>query len=135
MQMIHIMSKHPETINPDDNLAKASEMMQVGGFRRLVVVKDSAVAGILTDRDLRQHRGHLESTKVNAAMSSPVLSVTPHSTVQEAARLMLQHKVGGMPVIDKGTLVGMVTTTDMIRAFLEVVDDLEAKLATKGSKH
>jgi acetoin utilization protein AcuB len=123
MEMIHIMTKHPETIHPDDTLAKAQEMMDVGGFRRLPAVKDGVVVGMLTERDLRQHRGHLESTKVNATMSTPVLSVTPHSTVQEAARLMLNQKVGGLPVIDRGILVGMVTTTDMIRAFLEVVEE------------
>jgi acetoin utilization protein AcuB len=123
MEMIHIMTKHPETIHSDDTLAKAQEMMDVGGFRRLPVVKDGALIGMLTERDVRQHRGHLDSTRVNAAMSTPVLSVTPHSTVQEAAHLMLNHKVGGLPVVDRGTLVGVVTTTDMIRAFLEVVED------------
>lgn len=123
MEMIHIMTKHPETISPEDTLAKAQEMMDVGGFRRLPVVKDGVIVGMLTERDLRQHRGHLEATRVNATMSVPVLSVAPHSTVQEAARLMLQRKVGGLPVVDKGLLVGMVTTSDMIRAFLEVVEE------------
>jgi len=123
MEMIHIMTKHPETIHPDDTLAKAQEMMDVGGFRRLPVVQEGAVVGMLTERDLRQHRGHLETTRINAVMSTPVLSVTPHSTVQEAAHLMLHQKVGGLPVVDRGILVGVVTTTDMIRAFLEVVED------------
>jgi len=125
MEMIHIMTKHPETINPDDTLAKAQEMMDAGGFRRLPVVKDGVIVGMLTERDLRQHRGHLESTKVNATMSTPVLSVGPNSTVQEAARQMLHQKVGGLPVVDKGILVGIVTTTDMIRAFLQVVEGFE----------
>lgn len=125
MEMIHIMTRHPETIDPDDALAKAQEMMDVGGFRRLPVVKDGMIVGMLTERDLRQHRGHLESTKVNAVMSSPVWSVGPHATVQEVARLMLHHKIGGLPIVDKGGLVGMVTTSDMIRAFLEVVEGFE----------
>ncbi len=126
MEIIHIMSKHPETVEPGDTLAKASQMMEVGGFRRLAVVKDGAVVGMLTERDVRQHRGHLDATRVNAAMSEPVLSVTPHTTVQEAVRMMLKRKVGGMPVIDKGNLVGMVTTTDMLQALLQIVDDYEA---------
>ncbi len=126
MEIIHIMSKHPETVEPGDTLAKAAEMMEVGGFRRLPVVKDGEVVGILTERDVRVHRGHLEATRVNAAMSEPVMSVAPHTTVQEAVRLLLKHKVGGLPVIDKGTLVGMVTTTDMLGALLEIVEDYEA---------
>jgi len=125
MEMIHIMTKHPETIHPDDNLAKAKEMMEVAGFRRLPVVKDDEVVGMLTERDLRSHAGYLDSTKVNAAMSAPVISVGPNSTVQAVARLMLRHKIGGMPVLDSGKLVGMVTTIDMLKAFLEVVENFE----------
>jgi acetoin utilization protein AcuB len=125
MEMIHIMTKHPETIHPDDTLAKAKEMMDVAGFRRLPVVKDDEVVGMLTERDLRSHAGYLESTKVNAAMSTPVISVGPKSTVQAAARLMLRHKIGGMPVLESGKLVGMVTTIDMLKAFLEVVETFE----------
>lgn len=133
MEMIHIMTKHPETIHPDDTLAKAQEMMDAGRFRRLPVVKDGVIVGMLTERDLRQHRGHLESTKVNATMSTPVLSVGPNTTVQEAARLMLHHKVGGLPVVEKGILVGVVTTSDMIRAFLEVIEEYEETRAPSQS--
>ncbi len=130
MEMIHVMTRHPETIHPDDTLAKAKEMMDAAGFRRLPVVKDGEVVGMLTERDLRAHAGYLESSKVNAAMSAPVISVGPHSTVQEAARLMLHHKVGGLPVIDGRRLVGIVTSIDMLRAFLEVIDTFEKRLAS-----
>jgi acetoin utilization protein AcuB len=130
MEMIHIMTRHPETIHPDDMLAKAKEMMDVAGFRRLPVVKDGEVVGMLTERDLRAHAGYLESSKVNAAMSAPVISVGPNSTVQEATRLMLRHKVGGLPVIDRGALVGIVTTVDMLKAFLEVVETFERARAS-----
>ena len=125
MEVIHIMTRHPETIKPDDTLAKAKEMMDVAGFRRLPVMKDGAIVGMLTERNLREHSGYLDSTKVNVAMSVPVISVRPNSTVQEATRLMLQHKVGGLPVLDSGKLVGMITTIDMLRAFLEVVETFE----------
>lgn len=130
MEMIHVMTRHPETIHPDDTLAKAKEMMDAAGFRRLPVVKDGEVVGMLTERDLRAHAGYLESSKANAAMSAPVISVGPHSTVQEAARLMLHHKVGGLPVIDGRRLVGIVTSIDMLRAFLEVIDTFEKRLAS-----
>ncbi len=53
MEMIHIMTKHPESIHPDDMLAKAKEMMDVAEFRRLPVVKDDQVVGMLTERNLR----------------------------------------------------------------------------------
>ena len=130
MEVIHIMTRHPETIKPDDTLAKAKEMMNAAGFRRLPVMKDGGIVGMLTERNLCEHTGYLDSTKVNVAMSVPVISVRPNSTVQEATRLMLQHKIGGLPVLDSGKLVGMVTTIDMLRAFLDVVESLEKKLSS-----
>jgi CBS domain-containing protein len=95
------------------------------------VVKDGEVIRMLTERDLRAHAGHLESSKVNAAMSTPVISVGPNSTVQEATQLMLRYKVGGLPVMDSGKLVGIVTTIDMLRAFLEVVETFEKARASR----
>jgi acetoin utilization protein AcuB len=53
MEMIHVMTRHPETIGPDDTLVNAKEMMDAAGFRRLPVVKDGEVVGMLTERDLR----------------------------------------------------------------------------------
>jgi len=131
MEMIHIMTPHPETIHPDDTLAKAKEMMDAGEFRRLPVVKDGEVVGMLTERNLREHSGYLGSTKVNVAMSAPVVSVGPNTTVQDATRLMLRHKVGGLPVVDHGKLVGIVTSIDMLRAFLEVVETFERNRSSK----
>ena len=129
MEMIHIMTRQTETVDPDDSLAKAKSIMDTVGFRRLVVAKDDTVIGMLTDRDLRSHLGYLESTKVNAAMSSPVISVGPKSTIQEAARLMVRHKIGGLPILEGGKLVGIVSTVDLLLALLEVVDELEKKNA------
>lgn len=124
MEMLHVMTKHPETIRPDDALAKAKEMMEIGGFRRLTVVKDGKVVGIVTERDLRGHEGYLKTTKIDAVMKSPVVTVNSHTTVEEAARTMLTRKIGGMPVVDAGKLVGIVTTSDMLHALLSVIEEV-----------
>ena len=59
---------------------------------------------------------------MNAAMRTGLITVTPYNTVEDAARLMLKHKIGGLPIVaDNGKLVGIVTTTDLLRAFLLVV--------------
>ncbi len=128
MEMLHVMTKHPETIGPSDMLLKAKEMMDIGGFRRLTVVKDGQVIGIITERDLRAHDGYLKSTKVDSVMKSPVLTVDSHTTVEEAARMMLTKKIGGMPVVDAGKLVGMVTTSDMLHALLSVIETAQKAL-------
>ena len=54
-------------------------------------------------------------------MRTALVTVTPYNTVEDAARLMLKHKIGGLPIVANGTLVGIVTTTDLLRAFLLVV--------------
>ena len=129
MQVVHVMTKHPETIAPDEVLLTAKEMMDAGGFRRLAVVHDHRVVGILTERDLRAHGGYLKSTKVDAAMAKRVISVHSTTSVEDAARLMLKHKIGGMPVIDDGKLVGIVTTSDMLHALLSVIEAAQRSAA------
>jgi len=121
MQIIYLMTSDPVTIGPRDNLSNAKRLMDVGGFRRVPVVDDGRLVGILTERDLHKHSGFLESTRVNAAMRTALVTVTPHNTVEDAARLMLKHKIGGLPIVADGKLVGIVTTTDLLRAFLNVV--------------
>jgi len=127
MQIVHIMTKHPENIGPHDALLKAKEMMDIGGFRRLTVVLEGRVVGILTERDLREHAGYLDSTKADAVMKSPVVTVDSKTSVEDAARLMLSRKIGGMPVVDGGKLVGIVTTSDMLRALLSVIEASQRK--------
>jgi acetoin utilization protein AcuB len=132
MQIVHIMTKHPENIGPHDVLLKAREMMDIGGFRRLTVVVEGRVVGIITERDLREHSGYLKSTKVDAVMKSLVVTVESKTSVEDAARLMLSKKIGGMPVVDGGKLVGMVTTSDMLRALLSVIETAQRRPEQSG---
>ena len=115
------MSKSPVVIGPDDLLSSAQEKMKSGGFRRLPVVKDRSLIGIVTDRDLRQHIGFLEKTKVNAAMSENPVTVNPRATLEEAAQLLLKHKIGGLPVVEENKLVGIITVSDILQVFLDVM--------------
>jgi len=121
MQIVNLMTSGPATIHPHENLSKAKSIMDAGHFRRVPVVEDGRLVGILTERDLREYSGYLESTRVNAAMRTEVVTVTPYDTVEDAARLMLKHKIGGLPIVADGKLVGIVTTSDLLRAFLAVV--------------
>ena len=101
------MTNNPETISPDEFLTSGLGKMQKGGFRRLPVVKDDKLIGIITDRDLREHAGLLERTKVSSAMTKDLMTVTPRATVEQATKLMLSHKISGLPVTDAGNLVGL----------------------------
>jgi acetoin utilization protein AcuB len=121
MQIVNLMTMDPVTIDPRDTLSKAKNLMDAGSFRRLPVVDDGRLVGILTERDLREYTGYLESTRVNAAMRTALVTVTPSNTVEDAARLMLKHKIGGLPIVADGKLIGIVTTSDLLKAFLIVV--------------
>lgn len=115
------MTKDPVTVTPDDLLIQARLKMQAGGFRRLPVVSDGQLVGIITDRDLRQHVGLLDRTEVKAAMSKKPITVTPATTLESAAQILLKQKIGSLPVVERGRPVGIITTSDVLEAFLEVM--------------
>lgn len=120
MLVRHRMTPHPVTISPHDTLAAAQEKMTTGHFRRLPVVHDGTLVGILTDRDLRRHLGTEERTRVGAAMTETPLTIAPATTVEAAVQLMLKHQISGLPVVENGKVVGIITTSDVLRAFLEM---------------
>lgn len=125
MSVRSYMSLDPLTVSPDETLAAAQLKMSARRIRELPVVDAEGPIGILTDRDIRQHLGFLQQTKVNAAMSTPLVTVSPSSTLEEAARLILEHRIGGLPVIEEGKLVGIITTSDLLGAFLELTGAAE----------
>jgi acetoin utilization protein AcuB len=121
MLVANRMTKEPVTAESVDLLIRASHKMQAGGFRRLPVVADGKLVGIITERDLREHRGHLEHTKINGVMTGNPLTVTPGTTLEQAAQVMLERQIGGLPVLDEGRLVGIITASDVLNAFLDVM--------------
>jgi len=120
MVVRHRMTQPPVTVSPKDTLATAQEKMTAGHFRRVPVVQDGVLVGILTDRDIRRHVGVEERTRVGAAMTETPLSVSPQTTVEEAVQLMLKHQISGLPVLENGKVVGIITTSDVLHAFLDM---------------
>jgi acetoin utilization protein AcuB len=120
MLISRLMTYGATTVSSHDSLRTAATLMESGGFRRVPVVDEDQLVGIVSDRDIRAHSGYLDSTKVTAAMTSDPKTVTPRMSVEDAARLMIAHKIGGLPVVEDGKLVGILTTTDVLKAFLKV---------------
>lgn len=111
------MTPNPTYVRTQNTLAKANELMTAGGFRRLPVVEgDNKLVGMISERDVRQHLCYLAETKVNAAMALSPVTGTEFETGESAAKLMLQHKIGGLPMINDGRVVGIITTTDLLKA-------------------
>ena len=119
------MTKDPVTVTPDEFLSQASKKMTAGGFRMLPVVSKGELVGIITDRDIRAHVGDLERTKINGVMTEKPLTVSPSTTLENAAQTLLIRKIGGLPVIENSRLVGVITTSDMLKAFLDVLGATE----------
>jgi acetoin utilization protein AcuB len=130
MRVRELMSTGVITIEAGASCQKAVEQMFQHKVRHLPVTgSDGQLAGIVTDRDLRHHLfGHgvfehadrdvgnlLRSVAVRDIMSSPVISVAPDDALEVAARLMLEGKIGSLPVVDGGRPVGIVTETDLLR--------------------
>jgi len=128
------MKAHPITVGPGDSFRHAMSLIRQRGIRHLPVVEHDRLVGIVTDRDLRQaspspatsleiHELHylLEKVTVRDIMTSPVLTVTPETPIEEAARIMLEHRIGCLPVLRRTTLVGIITETDILGAFVDLM--------------
>jgi len=126
MIVADLMTQTPVTVLPTDTLQAAHEKMEIGGFRQVPVVEKKRLVGILTDRDTREHLGQLAHTRVDAVMSTHPFSVGPSTPVEKAAHMLMTNKIGSLPVVQDGKLVGIITATDMLRA-------LEAVLGAGGS--
>jgi acetoin utilization protein AcuB len=126
-----IMSKSPIAISPTTTLPEAMRLMKQHGFRRLPVLKNKKLVGIVTDRDLKEAMPSdatslsiwelnylLSKLEVKEVMQSPVITATETLSARAAAKLMIDKKIGGLPVMNKGTLTGMITVTDLLKAFV-----------------
>ncbi|MBI3328440.1 MAG: CBS domain-containing protein [Nitrospinae bacterium] len=133
------------TISPDQSLQMAKERMRKHGIRRLAVVRNGRLVGIVTDRDVRQAWASpatslsthellylLERVKVEEIMTPRVFTVTPDTPLLEAARLLHDRKIGGLPVVEGEDLVGIIAETDLLEALIELLEAREHVQATVG---
>ena len=121
------MSPNPWTISPDASVAEALELMQTHGVRHLPVVENGGLVGLVTDIDLRTayFASLLEELSVRDVMEHDPLVIDAGETVYQAARMIYQHKLTGMPVVENGRLVGMITLADILRVFVALLGLLE----------
>ena len=124
------MTNKPICIGPRDRLEDAQALMDAQKFHRLPVIENGQLIGILSERDIRSHLGYLKITLVDAAMSSDPVTVTPTTSLEEVATLMLNRQIGGLPVVDNGQLVGIITVSDMLRAFLDLRRENKGAIGT-----
>jgi acetoin utilization protein AcuB len=123
MAVVHWMTTNPITAAPTDKLITVQQRMRQHMSRSMPVIRDGKLAGIITEHDLEAKSQNLEDTLVEACMTREVLTMRPNQSVWDAARLLAERKIHGMPVLgEQGTLVGSITATDLLRAFTAIQD-------------
>jgi len=146
------MRPTPATIKPRESVARARELLIDQHINQLPVVASGKLLGIVTDRDLRdafpsvfdvvvEDEGDgpaVVDTKlipVEEVMTAGVLTVTPAETVEQAALLMRKRRFGAVPVVDKGRLIGILTRSDVIDAFLALTQAVTTDVTTVCRSH
>lgn len=116
MRVTEVMTKGVHTVSPDTQTADAWEFMRRKGIHHLVVMADSKVTGVLSDRDAGGRNGVSvrATSRVGDLMTSPVVTLDPHATVRKAANLMRGRTIGCVPVVDRERLVGILTVSDLL---------------------
>ncbi len=115
------------TVSPKDTVESAIQIMQQHSIRHLPVVEDNRLVGLVTESSLRPY---LSPEKLNLPLREVMIinpiTIDPEASIDEAARLIYKYKIGGLPVISQGKLVGIITITDILEAFIELMGILKA---------
>jgi len=134
------MTRNPITATPDTTLPDAHKLMKDHRIRRLLIVKDDLLVGIVTRGDVRGAEPS-EATSLSIfelnyligkltldrIMTKDPLTVSPETTIGEAARLMLERKISGLPVLEGHRLVGIITESDIFRLVVKMWDQESRK--------
>jgi acetoin utilization protein AcuB len=128
------MSRPVITVTPDSPIMEAFDLLKRENIRRAPVIKGGKLVGIISDHDLLNASPSQATTlsvyelpyllgkiKVQDVMTRLVISVTEDTPIEEAARIMADNKLGGLPVLRDNHIVGMITETDLFKIFLELM--------------
>jgi len=135
-----LMQREVTTLKAGESLGLADDIMQLGRIRHLPVVMAGVVVGIVSQRDLYRaamssmlqmrrsaERDWLAGIPVRAVMTTDVITVAPDDTVHAAVELMLRHRIGCVPVVEHGRLVGLLSESDCLRHLARVLGISEEK--------
>lgn len=133
-----LMTPLPCTVAPDDTLGEVIRLMKERRCRQLPVVKEGRVVGIITDRDVRlamnspfvphEHEDDITLMRhipVEACMTPDPVTVDADTPAEVAADLLCAYKFGGLPVVRGDNLVGIITVTDILIHYIELLRQIE----------
>ena len=135
-----IMPDHMVTISESDTLSTVEDIMTLGRVRHMPVVHGGKLVGVVSERDLLraslsnltgiddgQRRAFLHRVEIARVMSAPPVVVRPDATVEAAARVMAENKIGCLPVVENDHLLGIITETDVLRCFAGLPPNRDAR--------
>jgi acetoin utilization protein AcuB len=129
MKISSLMIPDPITISAHASISEALELMKINSIRHLPVVsKGNRLQGFLTLADLKQGLipSMLGDLNLRDLMIKDPISVSPDDDIEIAAQLIYNHKIGGMPVLKEGRLIGIITATDILRTFIDMMGILSS---------
>jgi acetoin utilization protein AcuB len=129
------MTPDPKTVEEQDLVKTAVTLVVQNRIRHLPVVRGDSLVGIISDRDLKrampsvvagataeEYQSFMDETLVEQVMTEEPIAYAPDTDLVELVREFCEKKVGAIPVVDEGRVVGIVTQTDMMEAFLELLE-------------
>ncbi|MBZ4661088.1 MAG: domain containing rane protein [Thermotoga sp.] len=128
------MTRNPITVAPETSFSEALKLMKQNKIKRLIVMKDEKIVGIVTEKDLLYASPSKATTlniwelhyllsklKIEEIMTKDVVTVNENTPIEDAARIMEEKDISGLPVVDDaGHLVGIITQTDIFKVFVEI---------------
>ena len=124
----HLMAENPVTLGRNETLDLAESIMSLGRIRHMPVVDDGQIVGIVSQRDLfrsalitalgfgrKTTSALIKTIQIKEVMTEHVITISPDASVKEAARLMIDKKIGCLPVVEGQKLIGLLTETDILR--------------------
>jgi acetoin utilization protein AcuB len=115
------------TASPEDTVEEAIQLMRRFSIRHIPIIENGKLVGLVTESNLR---AYLSSEKLQLPLKEVMIlnpiTVDPETSIDEAARIIYKYKIGGLPVITEGKLVGIITITDILEAFIELMGLLKS---------
>ncbi len=128
------MTAEPQSLGAEHSLLDAVLIMRRAGFRHIPIMEDGRLVGMLSERDVARAAPSLllplppddynrvfEDTQVRKVMTKNLVTIAPDAPLSEAVDLLRSHRLGCLPVLEDGTLVGIITVADMLRALYELI--------------
>jgi len=129
MKVKDIMTRDVATLDLNDELSLADDIMKLGRIRHLPIVEEGRLGVIISQRDLfkaslasamgygeKAKREFMKTVAVKEVMVNEVITISPEAIIEETGKVMLEKKIGCLPVVEEGNLIGLITETDILRS-------------------